>query len=240
MRQKPEGILSLDFVRVNPEGWPFIGAFALAAFILFFIWEPLGWIGLLATVWCVFFFRDPERVTPVREGLLVAPADGVVMQVGPAAPPRELGMGDEPRMRISIFLNVFDVHVNRMPGDGRVLQRAYRPGKFVNASLDKASEDNERLALRVRLDHAGPQGPAEIAVVQIAGLIARRIRCWVSEGDAVLGGQRFGMIRFGSRTDLYLPRGVAPLVAEGQRMVAGETVVADLASTEPARRGATR
>ncbi|HXG80466.1 MAG TPA: phosphatidylserine decarboxylase, partial [Sphingomicrobium sp.] len=182
MRQKPEGVLSLDLVRVNPEGWPFIAIFALVAFILFFVWEPLGWLGVLATVWCVFFFRDPERVTPVRPGLLVAPADGIVMQIVPASPPRELGMGDEPRTRISIFLNVFDVHVNRMPGDGRVVQRAYRPGKFINASLDKASEDNERLALRVRLDSSGPQGPADIAVVQIAGLIARRIRCWVAEG----------------------------------------------------------
>ena len=238
MAQKPEGVLSLDLVRINSEGWPFIAAFAVGALVLFFVWEPLGWIGVLLTLWCVFFFRDPERVTPLREGLLVAPADGVVMQIVPALPPRELEMGDSPRTRISIFLNVFDVHVNRMPGEGRVIKRAYRPGKFVNAAFDKASEDNERLALRIRLDQGAPQ--SEIAVVQIAGLIARRIRCWVAEGDAVLTGQRYGMIRFGSRTDLYLPPNVYPLVCEGQRMIAGETVVADLTSAEPARRGATR
>ena len=238
MAQKPEGVLSLDLVRINSEGWPFIAAFAVGALVLFFVWEPLGWIGVLLTLWCVFFFRDPERVTPLREGLLVAPADGVVMQIVPALPPRELEMGDSPRTRISIFLNVFDVHVNRMPGEGRVIKRAYRPGKFVNAAFDKASEDNERLALRIRLDQGAPQ--SEIAVVQIAGLIARRIRCWVAEGDAVLTGQRYGMIRFGSRTDLYLPPNVYPLVCEGQRMIAGETVVADLTSAEPARRGASR
>ena len=238
MAQKPEGVLSLDLVRINSEGWPFIAAFAVGALVLFFVWEPLGWIGVLLTLWCVFFFRDPERVTPLREGLLVAPADGVVMQIVPALPPRELEMGDSPRTRISIFLNVFDVHVNRMPGEGRVIKRAYRPGKFVNAAFDKASEDNERMALRIRLDQGAPQ--SEIAVVQIAGLIARRIRCWVAEGDAVLTGQRYGMIRFGSRTDLYLPPNVYPLVCEGQRMIAGETVVADLTSAEPARRGASR
>ena len=240
MAQKPQGVLSLDIVRVNSEGWPFIAGFAAGAFVLFFVWEPLGWIGVLATVWCVFFFRDPDRVTPAREGLMVAPADGVVMQIVPALPPRELEMGDTPRTRISIFLNVFDVHVNRAPVGGRVIKRAYRPGKFINAAFDKASEDNERLALKIRLDGPAGDGPVDVAVIQIAGLIARRIRCWVAEGDALLGGQRYGMIRFGSRTDVYLPPNVYPLVCEGQRMIAGETVIADLASTEPARRGATR
>ncbi len=240
MSKQPQGVLSLDLVKVNPEGWPFIGLFALVTLILFFVWEPLGWLGVLATTWCIFFFRDPERVTPVRDGLLVAPADGIVTQIVAAAPPRELGMGDEPRPRISIFLNVFDVHVNRMPADGRVVKRAYRPGKFINASFDKASEENERLSLRLRLDRPGVPEPVDIAVVQIAGLVARRIRCWVAEGDVVLAGQRYGMIRFGSRADVYLPPGVPPLVCEGQRMVAGETVIADLASPEPARRGASR
>ena len=241
MAQKPEGVLSfLDTVRINSEGWPFIAAFAAVALVLFFVWGPLGWIGVVATIWCVYFFRDPERVTPVREGLLVSPADGIVTQIVPALPPRELEMGDTPRTRISVFLNVFDVHVNRMPGGGRVVKRAYRPGKFVNASFDKASEDNERLALRIRLDQATPQPQTDIAVVQIAGLVARRIRCWVAEGDAVVTGQRYGMIRFGSRTDIYLPPDTHPLVSEGQRMVGGETVIADLASDEPPRRGASR
>ena len=149
MRQKPDGILDLDLVRITPEGWPFIGAFALVTVVFFFLWEPLGWIGVLLTVWCVFFFRDPERITPIREGLFVAPADGVITQIVPALPPRELEMGDTPLTRISIFLNVFDVHVNRAPIAGRIVKRAYRPGKFVNAALDKASEDNERMALRL-------------------------------------------------------------------------------------------
>ena len=160
---------------------------------------------------------------PARPGVLVAPADGKVVSVAPAAPPPELGLGPAPRWRVGIFLSVLDVHVNRMPADGTVTRIAYRHGAFVNASLDKASDDNERNALAIRL----PDG-REIAVVQIAGLIARRILCHVREGDAVHAGARFGIIRFGSRTDLYLPEGVRPLVAEGQTMIGGETVVAEL------------
>lgn len=217
---------------VHRAGYPFIGGFAAATLVLFLIWAPLGWIGLGLTVWCYYFFRDPARVTPDRAGLVVSPADGVVSGVGPATPPEELGLGPEPRIRVSVFMDVFNCHVNRAPAGGTVARIAYRPGKFVNAALDKASADNERNGLVIALDDG-----REIGVVQIAGLVARRILCEVSEGDTLRTGARFGMIRFGSRLDVYLPDGVAPLVPEGQTTVAGETVIADLASDEPARPG---
>jgi phosphatidylserine decarboxylase len=185
----------------------------------------LSWIGLLFTLFCLFFFRDPERVPPDRPGAILAPADGRVVSVGLGTLPAELGLGMTPRWRVSIFLSVLNVHVNRIPADGTVTRIAYRHGAFVNASLDKASENNERNAVALRL----PDG-REIAVVQIAGLIARRILCTLREGDAVRAGARFGIIRFGSRTDLYLPEGVRPLVVEGQTMLGGETVIAELAS----------
>jgi phosphatidylserine decarboxylase len=235
--------LELDYFKVNREGWRFIAIFAVVTLLLFWLWEPLGWLGVLATVWCVFFFRDPDRVTPIRDGIVVAPADGIVVQVTDAPPPPELDMGDAPLPRISIFLNVFDVHVNRMPCDGRIVRTHYRPGKFVNAALDKASVDNERMALRVEPDFQKPDfqtGQGDMAVVQIAGLVARRIILWSNQGDQLLAGQRFGMIRFGSRTDLYLPPGTSPLVIPGQRMIGGETVVADLASSEAPRAGVSR
>ncbi len=183
----------------------------------------LAWTGFVFVLVCLYFFRDPERVTPHRPGVVVAPADGHVVSVGPAVPPPELGLGDAPRWRVAIFLSVLDVHVNRIPVAGTITRIAYRPGTFVNASLDKASEANERNGLAIRL----PDG-RDVAVVQIAGLIARRILCHVREGQAVAGGQRFGIIRFGSRTDLYLPPGVRPLVEVGQTMVGAETVVAML------------
>ncbi|MGE5537564.1 MAG: phosphatidylserine decarboxylase [Solirubrobacterales bacterium] len=220
---------------IHREGWPFIALFAVAAALLGMLWGPLGWLGLAATLWCAYFFRNPDRVTPVRPGLVVSPADGVVCMVGHAVPPAELGMGTEPRMRVSVFMSVFDVHVNRIPADGRVVKLAYKPGKFVNASLDKASEDNERMAVRMELADG-----REIAFVQIAGLVARRIKCDLSEGQEVHAGERFGLIRFGSRVDVYLPDGVAPQVACGQLMIAGETVLADAASDEPARQGEVR
>lgn len=235
--------LDIDYLKINREAWRFVGIFALVTLILFWIWTPLGLLGVLATAWCVYFFRDPDRVTPIRDGLVVAPADGIVVMVTDASPPPELNMGDLPRPRISIFLNVFDVHVNRMPCDGRIVKAAYHPGKFVNAALDKASADNERMALRIAVDSppADVEGEAsDIAVVQIAGLVARRIILWSREGDQLLAGQRFGMIRFGSRTDLYLPVGVSPLVVPGQRMIGGETIVADFASREPQRSGIAR
>ena len=206
---------------IHPEGYPFIGGFALASLVFFLIWTPLGWIGTVLTVWCALFFRDPQRVTPLREGIVVAPADGRISMVVQAVPPEELGLGDQPLPRISIFMSVFNCHVNRSPATGRVDRIAYRPGKFINAELDKASEDNERNALVV----ATPAG--RIGVIQIAGLVARRIVCFVREGQSMTAGERFGLIRFGSRLDVFLPEGAKPLVAEGQTAVAGETVLAD-------------
>jgi phosphatidylserine decarboxylase len=206
---------------IHPEGYPFIGGFALASLIFFLIWTPLGWIGTVLTVWCALFFRDPSRVTPLREGIVVAPADGRVSMVVQAVPPHELGLGDKPLPRISIFMSVFNCHVNRSPATGRVDRIAYRPGKFVNAELDKASEDNERNSLVI----STPSG--SIGVIQIAGLVARRIVCFVREGQSMTAGERFGLIRFGSRLDIFLPEGAKPLVAEGQTAVAGETVLAD-------------
>jgi phosphatidylserine decarboxylase len=185
----------------------------------------LAWLGLVFTLFCLFFFRDPERVPPGRAGALVAPADGRVTSVAPAVPPAELGLGPTPRWRVSTFLSVLNVHVNRVPADGIVTRIAYRHGSFVNASTDKASDENERNAIALRLSDG-----REIAVVQIAGLIARRIVCDLREGDSVHAGQRLGIIRFGSRTDLYLPEGVRPLVAIGQTIIGGETVIAELAA----------
>jgi phosphatidylserine decarboxylase len=206
---------------IHPEGYPFIGGFALASLIFFWIWTPLGWIGTALTVWCALFFRDPKRVTPLREGIVVAPADGHISMVVLAVPPQELGLGDKPLPRISIFMSVFNCHVNRSPATGRVDRIAYRPGKFINAELDKASEDNERNSLVIATT-AG-----QIGVIQIAGLVARRIVCFVREGQSLTAGERFGLIRFGSRLDIFLPEGAKPLVAEGQTAVAGETVLAD-------------
>jgi phosphatidylserine decarboxylase len=206
---------------IHPEGYPFIGAFALASLILFWIWSPLGWIGTVLTVWCALFFRDPKRVTPQGQGIVVAPADGRVSLIVRAVPPPELGLGDRSLLRVSIFMSVFNCHVNRSPVAGRVERIVYRPGKFINAELDKASEDNERNSLVI----ATPGG--RIGVVQIAGLVARRIVSFVREGQSLAAGERFGLIRFGSRLDVYLPEGAKPLVSEGQTAVAGETVVAD-------------
>ena len=220
---------------INRGGWPIIGLFVGTTILVALVSEPLGWIGIALTAWCVYFFRDPDRVTPSREGLIVAAADGVVQTVDTAAPPAELDMGDEVRSRVSVFMNVFDVHVNRIPCSGTIAAVAYRPGRFFNASLDKASEHNERHSLRVVTTDG-----RDLACVQIAGLIARRIVCDVAGGDTVLAGQRMGIIRFGSRVDVYLPPGVAPLVGVGQRSVAGETVVADLRAQEPARDGEIR
>lgn len=218
------------FVPIQPAGYPFIGMAAAVTLLLFVFVQPLGWIGLALTAWCTYFFRDPDRLTPVREGLVVSPADGLVQSVLPAVPPPELGLGSAALPRVSVFMNVFDVHVNRIPIDGTVRRIAYVAGAFVNASLDKASEANERNGLVIDLADG-----RTLAVVQIAGLVARRIACWVSEGDQVLAGRRLGMIRFGSRVDVYLPEGVAPFVGPGQRVIAGETVIADLRGQEPAR-----
>jgi phosphatidylserine decarboxylase len=207
---------------IHPEGYPFIGGFALASLFLFWLWTPLGWIGCLLTVWCALFFRDPVRVTPVREGVVVSPADGRVSLISMVLPPAELGLGDKPLLRISVFMSVFNCHVNRSPVTGRIDRIAYRPGAFINAELDKASEDNERNSLVI----STPDG--RIGVVQIAGLVARRIVSFVREGQSLGVGERFGLIRFGSRLDVFLPEGSKALVSVGQTAVAGETVLADL------------
>jgi phosphatidylserine decarboxylase len=207
---------------IHPEGYPFIGAFALASLILFWLWTPLGWLGTVLTLWCAYFFRDPVRVTPMSDRLVVSPADGRVSLVANAVPPPELALGDKPLPRVSIFMSVFDCHVNRSPVSGRIERIVYTPGKFLNADLDKASEDNERNALVI----TGASG--RIGVVQIAGLIARRIVGWVKEGQEMGAGERIGMIRFGSRVDVYLPAGTVPLVSVGQTSLAGETIIAEL------------
>ena len=217
---------------IHPDGWRFIALFAVVSVLLYFLWHPLGWAGFVATVWCAYFFRDPWRVTPVRAGLAVAPADGRVVAVDRAPPPPELEMGDAPMLRIGIFLSVLDVHVNRMPLAGRVVKRVYHKGKFLNAGGDKAAEHNERMSLRLAAKDGG-----EAAVVQIAGLIARRILCDVDAGRDVIAGQRYGLIRFGSRTDVYLPPEWTPLAVVGQRAVGGETVIADARANEPWRQG---
>ena len=222
-------------VPVNRAGWPFIAIFALIAAGLWYWHFSAGLIGCLLTLWCVYFFRDPERITPTREGLVICPADGVVQSVVHAVPPAELELGDAPRLRIAVFMNVFNVHVNRVPITGKITAKGYRPGKFLNASLDKASIDNERMSLKV----TGEDG-TEIGFVQIAGLVARRILCQVNEGDTLQAGQRFGIIRFGSRVDVYLPHGVETLVSVGQTTLAAETVLADLKSNERARVGEIR
>ena len=211
---------------VHREGYPFIAVFGLASLLLFLAWPPLGTIGVLATLWVVYFFRDPARVTPLADGLVVAPADGRISLVTRAAAPAELALGAAPLPRISIFMSVFDCHVNRSPVAGRIERMVYRAGKFLNAGLDKASEDNERNALVI--DAAGTR----IGVVQIAGLIARRIVPFVREGDAIGAGERIGMIRFGSRVDVYLPENVKLLVGQGQLAIAGETVLAELGAGE--------
>ncbi|MBI3711251.1 MAG: phosphatidylserine decarboxylase [Proteobacteria bacterium] len=220
---------------INRDGWPFIAVGAIATALLAWAWPPLGWFGAGLTAWITYFFRDPARVTPMRPGLIVSPADGRVQLVVRAPPPTELAMGEAPLTRISIFLNIFDVHVNRVPADGTIVAVHYRPGKFVNAALDKASEDNERMAVRLAV-----AGHGDLAVVQIAGLIARRIKCSLAAGQAVKAGARYGLIRFGSRVDVYLPPGASPLVSVGQRAIGGETVLADLVSGEPPRQGEVR
>jgi phosphatidylserine decarboxylase len=232
MRTGVQGPLA---IKIRNEGLPFVGIFAAATVLMFLASQSLGWIGVILTIWCACFFRDPDRVTPQDETLVISPADGVIQMIVDAAPPPELGMDETPLKRISVFMNVFDCHVNRMPVNAEIVATAYRPGKFVNASLDKASVDNERRALFLRMADG-----KELAVVQIAGLVARRILCWGAEGQRLKAGEKFGMIRFGSRVDVYLPPGSRALVAVGQRAVAGETVLARLDDATPDRTGEIR
>ncbi|MDP3896086.1 MAG: phosphatidylserine decarboxylase [Mesorhizobium sp.] len=212
-------------VPIHREGYPFIAAFGLTTLVLGLIWQPLFWIGLILTAWCVYFFRDPQRVTPVDDSLVISPADGIVSAVGPAVPPRELGLGATEMLRVSVFMNVFSCHVNRSPARGRITKIEHRPGRFLNAELDKASEENERNGLVIDSPHGA------MAVVQVAGLVARRIVCWVEPSSSISIGERFGLIRFGSRVDVYLPAGAKPRVAVGQTSVGGETVIADYSPT---------
>jgi len=214
---------------IHREGHRFIALFAILTVLLFaFVADGLGWVGVGLTAWCAYFFRDPKRVTPDRDGLVVSPADGVVQMIENAVPPPELDMGPDARPRISIFMNVFNVHVNRVPASGTVTHQVYRAGKFLNAALDKASEENERNAIRMTTSDG-----RDIAFVQIAGLVARRIVSDVAENQTVRVGERFGLIRFGSRLDVYLDDAMAPLVAAGQTMIGGETVIADSRPGEP-------
>ena len=209
------------FVPIHREGYVFIAAFAAATLVLGIFSYTLFWIGLILTAWCIYFYRDPQRVTPTDDGLVVSPADGVVSAVGPAIPPRELTLGAEERIRVSVFMNVFSCHINRAPARGRIARIEHRPGKFLNAELDKASDENERNGLVIE----SPNG--SIAVVQVAGLVARRIVCWAEMGDRIAIGERLGLIRFGSRVVVYLPQGATPRVAIGQTAVGGETVIAE-------------
>jgi phosphatidylserine decarboxylase len=220
-----------QLVPIHPEGYLFIALFALAALALGWLWSPLGWIGWLLTAWCIYFFRDPPRVTAMREGLVISPADGRVDMVGYFVPPAELELGDKPLPRVTIFMSVFDCHVNRAPVAGKITKVAYKPGLFLSADLDKASEDNERNGIVI--DSAA----GRFGIVQIAGLLARRIVSFdnAREGAAIQAGERFGLIRFGSRVDVYMPEDAKPLVGVGQTSLAGETILADLSSKEAQR-----
>jgi phosphatidylserine decarboxylase len=220
-------LLDSVILPMHPEGRKFVASFAIATFVLGLIWDPLFWIGVGLTVWCYYFFRDPARVVPQSEGFVISPADGVVSLIQDVTPPPEMGLGDEPLTRVSVFMNVFNCHVNRACIDGTVTSVSYHHGKFLNASLDKASEHNERNSITItRTDGI------KIGITQIAGLVARRIVCFVDEGAELTAGDRFGLIRFGSRLDIYLPKDVGPAVCLGQKTVAGETILAHLDQTD--------
>ncbi len=221
----------LDTVRntivpIHKEGYPFVAAFFAGSLVLGWISEPLFWVGMVLTVWCAYFFRDPERVTPQDDDLVVSPADGKVSSIQMVVPPEELQLGNQPMLRISVFMNVFNCHVNRAPVRGRITNIAYREGSFLNAELDKASQENERNGLVIETTHGN------IGVVQIAGLVARRIVCWTNPNETLNAGERFGLIRFGSRLDVFLPAGAEPRVALGQTAIAGETVIAEFGSAK--------
>jgi phosphatidylserine decarboxylase len=213
-------------VPVHKEGYPFIAGFFVVSLVLGFLWEPLMWIGFILTAWCAYFFRDPERMTPLDDDLVISPADGRVSSIAMMTPPEELGLGTVPMLRITVFMNVFNCHVNRAPMRGKISRIAYRAGKFVNAELDKASHENERNGLVIETTHG------DIGVVQIAGLVARRIICWSAPNDTLQAGERFGLIRFGSRLDVFLPEGAEPRVSLGQTAIAGETVLAEFCSAK--------
>lgn len=216
-------MISAQFFRLHSEGWRFGALFLAITAVLWYLWMPLGLLGVLLTAWCFYFFRNPYRTTLLDKSLIISPADGRIQLIREVEPPAELGMGRTPHRRISIFMNVFNVHVNRVPVSGVIQKVHYHKGKFFNASLDKASEHNERQLFMVETSDK-----MKIGFVQIAGLIGRRILCDVREGDKVTAGQIFGMIRFGSRVDVYIPKSIPLLVTEGQLTVAGETILADV------------
>jgi len=225
-------VLGRVLAPLHPDGFKFVFAAAVATLLLFLVSSTAGWLATIVTLWMIYFFRDPWRVTPVRDGVLVSPADGVVTSVAQVAPPPELEMGDAAVARIGIFLSLFDVHVTRAPIGGRVGALRHVKGRFLNASREDASLHNERMAIRV----APPEGP-EVVFVQVAGLVARRIVCDLREGQRIATGQRIGIIRFGSRVDVYCPAPYVTLVVAGQRMVGGETVIADRFAREPISQG---
>lgn len=220
---------------IHPDGWKFVAIFAIITGVLGYFSDILLWLGIILTSWCIYFFRTPVRVTPLGDDFVISPADGKVILIKKVVPPASFDMFDQECYRVSIFLNVFDVHVNKVPISGTIEKVIYHPGKFLNASFDKASDDNERNTIVVKNDKG-----IKVAATQIAGLIARRIVCSVYEKSQVLAGQEFGLIRFGSRVDVYLPLGVEPLVVVGQRAIAGETILANLASGEKMREGEVR
>lgn len=215
---------------VHRDGHKFVAIALGLTLLFFFVWPPLGWLFAVVTLYVAYFFRDPDRVTPLREGLVVAPADGTISLIEKVKLPAELGVAGDERIRVSIFLSVLNVHIQRAPVAGRIVKSLYIPGAFINAAADKASEDNERRTILIET----PSG-VQVVVMQIAGLIARRIVTFAAEGESVGVGQRFGLIRFGSRVDIYLPPGAHPLVNVGQTAIGGETVIADLKSSEPER-----
>ena len=228
-------IIPYAFPHINKEGWKFVAVFAIVTALLAWLWTPLGVVGFILTVWCYFFFRDPDRVTPQIDGVVVSPADGKVQMITKIRGPRELGLDNREFVRVSIFMSVFNVHVNRTPASGTITATSYVKGKFFNATLDKASQDNERQLLAMETDTGH-----NIAFVQIAGLVARRILCFVKKGHILKAGERFGLIRFGSRLDVYLPFGIEPQVCVGQTMIAGETILANLKSGAPQPKGEIR
>lgn len=222
----------MDFIRdfvpsIHKEGYIFIIIFLAVTLFLSSFSDILGVVGLVASLWCCYFFRDPDRIVPIGDNLIISPADGIVSKIEEVSPPKNLDMGDEPRIRVSVFLNVFNVHVNRAPASGIIKKLYYHQGKFFNASLDKASEFNERQEVLMIMKNG-----KEVAFSQIAGLIARRIVCDLDENQKIQAGERFGIIRFGSRMDVYLPQGMKPLVTVGQTMIGGESIIADLSLKE--------
>ena len=212
---------------IHPAGMPFISLFLILTIIIGWIWTPLYYVGFTLTLWCIYFFRNPSRTTPILSGtnknnLIISPADGTVIDISKINPADDIGLPEGKWMRVCIFMNVFDVHVNRSPMLGQITYKKYIPGSFFNASLDKASKENERLILNMDTENGN-----KIAFVQIAGLVARRIICDVDIGHSLKAGEIFGLIRFGSRVDIYFPSEVSVMVLKGQKMIAGETIIGD-------------